>query len=173
MTDTERQETQDLPTPGYRLLDLSAALQRYSILDPEDPESNLQEAPSLRLVWDWKLTDDQQFEVFVGVWLIGTKEEPQEVEVRMVGTFTVDGEVQDLELRDFVHTSAPAIMMPYVRDKVTQLTSDGPFGAYYLPIVNVRNLMKGYSYEESTGAAQLAKRNEADRSPEETVAEGG
>lgn len=168
MNENAKQERSDLPTPGYRLLDVSAALQRYSIVDPDDPEAEVEDKPSMRFMWDWRMLEDRQFEVFLGVWLMGTTEQPQEVEVRLVGTFAIDGEVQALALREFVHTSAPAILMPYVRDKVTGLTADGPFGSYYMPIVNVQSLMKGYAYENSSGAKQLQEMSEESGTQEGT-----
>lgn len=149
-----------LPTPGYRLLDVSAAYQQYTILDPDaEREEPLGQKENIRLLWDWRIVGDRRFEVFLGVLMTGTIEEPQEVDVRLVGTFAVDGETPALGINVFVHTSAPAILLPYIREKITKLTGDGPFEAFWLPIVNVQSLMDSgvYPYDDSTGAKQLAE----------------
>lgn len=158
----------ELPTAGYRLLDVSAAYQHYSIIDAEDRDEPLQETRSTRFFWNWSVTAPRRFEVVLGILVTGTEDAPEEVDVRVVGTFAVEGEDPTLGIDTFVHTSAPAIILPYIREKITRLTADGPFGTYWLPIVNVQRLMKEtHPYEESEGARQLAQNPRALESPVE------
>ncbi len=165
MNQTQAQE-KAIPSPGYRLADVSAAYQHYEVLDPDTED--IGEDVGLQFVWDWRIVGPHRFEVFFGVRVIGNQERPEKIDIRLVGSFATVGDSQALKLEDFSKTSAPAILLPYLREKVTKLSSDGPFGTYWMPLVNVQNLMDGYDYQASTGAKQLAEDSEAlDRELEE------
>ncbi len=60
-----------------------------------------------------------------------------------------------LSLQSFVQTAAPAILFPYAREIISALTGRGPYGAYYLPSINVAKLMQGYDFDSTSGAEEL------------------
>lgn len=147
-------DPQKVPTPGYRILDVRAVYQRYELKDPE--VEGLEDSTGFQLVWDWRVSGPGRFEVFLGVLVSASTSRPEEIDVRVVGDFAVVGPTQSLAIEPFAHTSAPAILMPYLREKVTRLTSDGPLGTYWLPLINIHALMEQYDYAASRGAQQLA-----------------
>lgn len=158
----------DLPTPGYRLLNVSVANVRYRVVDSDSAE--LGDESEMRFMWDWRLAGDRQFQVIIGARLIGDKTRPEELDVQLVGSFVILGEPKSVNLESFVHTSATAIMFPYLREKVAKFTADGPYGPHWLPLVNVQNLMKNYDYAQSAGAKQLAANPDAAEAAAEEIA---
>jgi hypothetical protein len=54
----------------------------------------------------------------------------------------------------FAALHAVAILLPYARQYLTNLTVNTLAGAYYLPAVNTVELMKGFDPSKTTAASQ-------------------
>lgn len=136
---------------GYTFVKVHAVDQSYAVLDPE----SLDEESSTSVYWDWRIENSAgQFQVMFGVEVVGTKTNHESARVRLLGTFNVMGDVT-VDLRTFVTFTAPAILLPYARQMITNLTAQGPFEAKLLSPINVRKLMEFATFEESTGYKQL------------------
>lgn len=143
---------------GFRLLRVYVGQQSYALVSEGDlPEGEADER-EFGVAWDWTLGDGDKFSIALGVMIEPNNEAPERVEVGVVGEFAY-GNATSVTLRDFVKGNGPAILFPYIRQLVTQLTTAGPVGAFYLPPINMLALLNQYSYEETTGARQLVEQN--------------
>lgn len=154
-------EHKDLPDAGFRAVAVFASELSYRVLDPENVESYEGEGRPLNFGWDWRLgvTEEEEIqgsilEVRVRVKIGPTPSLPERAIADMIGRFQVASETS-ISISEFVLGAAPAIIMPYVRERIADLTATGPYGAYHFPIVNVQALMRDMDYEDSTGFRQL------------------
>jgi preprotein translocase subunit SecB len=155
-------ELNEVPTSGFRLLRVVTIHQEYSIVSGEEIASET-EARGLTVNWDWSVSKDRQFDVFLGADLAGNQEAPETVNVGVIGEFAIAGVATSMAVRSFVQTAAPAIMFPYLRQIISDLTGRGPYGPYYLPSVNVVRMMQRYDFEATRGAHQLRENQELAR----------
>ncbi|MBA4159329.1 MAG: protein-export chaperone SecB [Gemmatimonadetes bacterium] len=147
-------ELNEIPTSGFRLLRVVTIHQAYSIAIDEETILGVEDR-RIAVDWDWSVSEDREFDVFLGVALSGSQEAPETVHAEIVGEFELEGTVPSMTFRKFVHTAAPAILLPYVRQIISDLTGRGPYGPYYLPSVNVVRMMQRYDFETTGGAKQL------------------
>lgn len=148
----------EIPTSGFHLLRVVTIYQEYQLSDEDSaPEG---EGRKFVVNWDWRVAEDRQFDVFLSADLGGNKEAPETVSIGIVGEFLVQGSVPSMNFRNFVQTAAPAILFPYLRQIISELTGRGPHGPYYLPSVNVVRMMKEYDFEATSGAKQLREDRE-------------
>lgn len=147
-------ERREVPASGFHLLRVITVHQEYSLASEEEVGA---EGDNRRMTvnWDWSVSEDRQFDVFLGASIEGNQEAPERVNVGLVGEFVLDGSVPSMAFQTFVQTSAPAILFPYLRQIVSDLTGRGPYGPYYIPSVNVVRMMKQYDFDTTTGAGQL------------------
>lgn len=118
-------------------------------------ESLPAEEPAL-FGWDWRMLSDGHFEVTLQFGLDPSVRRPEEIRVTLSGRFSPVGETQEVPIESFVRFHAPAILMPFVREVVSGLTSRGFFGALLLPPINVQSLMERQDVGETTAAKQSA-----------------
>jgi preprotein translocase subunit SecB len=148
-------EPKALPLSGYNLLRVylrSAELK--AVPPPSEAKSH-----NVSFGWDWRfLKEPRAFEVLLTLAIEPSKEHPYSASVEAVGRFRQNSDAPAVEFERFVTLQAVAILLPYVRQYLTNLTVNTRAGAYYLPSVNVAELMKGIDLSESTGASQLAER---------------
>ncbi len=105
--------------------------------------------------WDWRITAERLFEVALQISIDPSKARLEEVRLTMCGVFRIEADEPTIPLANFVRIHAPAIMMPYVRECLSSLTGRGFYGTFYLPPLNVFELMKGMDPDKTTGAGQL------------------
>ena len=104
--------------------------------------------------WDWRWIANDRFEVGL---LFGTPARdarPERIEVAVSATIRVVGESQTVPVNAFAYLHAPALLFPYVRQVVDELSSRSPHGRVLLPPTNVVALMSKFDANESTGANQ-------------------
>jgi preprotein translocase subunit SecB len=142
----------EAPTSGFHLLRVVAIHQEHSTVLDEPPSESTRR---IKVEWDWITREDRQFDVFLGVDVQASKDAPESVNIEIVGEFAMRSDVPSLSFQSFVQTAAPAILFPYAREIISSLTGRGPFGAYYLPSINVVRLMKDYDFDSTSGAQQL------------------
>lgn len=137
---------------GFVLERIVFTKQHYEIVagDQLDDETDA----GLSWGWDWQWTSHDRFEVAITLHLEPTPARPEEVEVALLGTFKVDGDSQTLPLVAFTHDNAPAILFPYARQAIDELTARGPFGRLLLPPMNVLQIMSEFPPESAQGAKQ-------------------
>jgi preprotein translocase subunit SecB len=80
----------------------------------------------------------------------------------VIGLFRKVAEVPKVSLTEFVTLQAVAILLPYLRQFLTSLTINALAGPYYLPTLNVADLMKDFDPAKATGAKQLADEGKVD-----------
>jgi preprotein translocase subunit SecB len=88
-----------------------------------------------------------------------SKEHSDSAGVTIAGTFRALDQVP-VPLGEFVRVHGPAILLPYAREMISQLTSRGPFGQFLLAPINVLEMMERYDMSKSTGT-QMLRDNQA------------
>jgi preprotein translocase subunit SecB len=142
-----------LPTIGY-------ALERvYSndlrLCDKPVPPNQQDDEGEIAFGWDWRMIEKDRFEVKVilSVEPAGIRDELARVVV--VGRFQQVADTPTVELSDFVKRQAPAILMPYARQLISLLTSNSIYGAFFLPPLNLAEMMKDFDASQAQGAKQV------------------
>src|SRR4051812_35856732 len=127
--------SKDLPSSGYSIVKIySTAAELRSVRRSDE----LPERPSLSVGWDWHLArSEESFEVRLTVGVHAHRERPYTATVDVVGRFKKSGDTASVSLDTFARVHAVAILLPYAREFLTQLTSRTLSGAYYLPALNV------------------------------------
>ena len=107
------------------------------------------EAGNLTLGWDWKAGSGHEFEVILTASIAATRPRPERVRVVLVGSFEVVGERPSVDPETFARRHAPAILFPYLRETIANLTIRGLFGALHLPPFNLQALAAAEAAPES------------------------
>lgn len=63
-------------------------------------------------------------------------------ELEMTGIFSIVKDKENLNLEKFVQVNAPALLMPFVRELISNVTSRTPLPHFLLPPVNILALSK-------------------------------
>lgn len=151
-------DKKELPLSGYSLVGVYPTMQEMRQKDPAADK----EQGGVTFGWDWRLTSDEDlFEVQLNIAVEPTKERDDYAAVSVVGRFRKLG-VPSLELAQFVQLQAVAILLPFVRQTLSNLTVMTFHGAYYLPPVNVVTLMKDFSFDQTTGSRQMSERQKGE-----------
>lgn len=115
------------------------------------PADSADSASDVRWGWDWRWNDHERFEVGLLLGAPSTEARPERLEVAASAAFRVVGEAQTVSVEAFAHSHAPALLFPYIRQVVDDLTSRSPLGRVLLPPTNVLALMQKFSADEATG----------------------
>lgn len=142
-----------LPLSGYAILSVFIVSQKLEPIEVGGTNSD----DDVQFAWDWRLSGEDLFDVLVKLRVGATKERPSLAEVSLVGRFRRTNPETSVGLAEFAHIQAVAILLPYVRQALANLTVMTERGAYHLPSVNVVALMKDFDVKDGTGAKQLAE----------------
>jgi preprotein translocase subunit SecB len=126
----------------------------YSLFEPDEALEGVESTVNLK--WDWRAVQGRIFEVLLGVRTGPTKVLPHKAEAVLVATFEVQGSTTTVTLEDFVRRNAIALLFPYVREAISSVSRRGPLSAIELPPLNVAAIAENFSFQQSTGARQLA-----------------
>jgi preprotein translocase subunit SecB len=77
----------------------------------------------------------------------GTK--PYAIAMDLVGSFSAQGDIAPPALIRFCQTNAPAIMFPYARQAINEITSNGRFGPLRLPLLNLQAVLATSAWTET------------------------
>lgn len=101
--------------------------------------------------WDWQWKDHDHFEV--GLLFSGPPVDarPEKIQVSVSAVFRVVGDVQTVPIAQFAHGHAPALIFPYIRQVVDELTARSPYGRVLLPPTNIVALMANFDDAEASG----------------------
>lgn len=123
---------------GYLLEAVFFPLQHCEVVDPSAPNASLTSKDESHIGWDWTCLDrPTRFEVVVAFDQEPTLERPEPLHVKVVAQFRITGEPTSVQTEEFALRNATALLIPYARQAVTQLTANGPFGARLLQPINV------------------------------------
>jgi preprotein translocase subunit SecB len=149
----------ELPLSGFVIEEVYTIYQLLNHKDPGPEETHGQVA----IGWDWRFLDpeDRTFEVRLSVTVEPSAERDEYLATHVVGRFRGVVESPSVTVGEFVRLQAPAILLPYVRVSLSSLTSQSFYGTYYLPPINVVELMKDFDPSNTTGARQLEEVLEA------------
>jgi preprotein translocase subunit SecB len=85
--------------------------------------------------------DTKQFKVTIEV--LANTNTGVKVRVLCVGVFSVDGEIdEEFKNSDFVNLNAPAILYPFVRSFITNISTNSGFSPIIIPAVNFSEAKK-------------------------------
>ncbi len=143
----------DLPLTGYSIERIYAI--ELVLCEKEATEEPTENRGQLGFGWDWRSLDSDRFEVRISVAIEPTTARDEFARVSLVGRFRRLSGTPTVGLKDFVSLQAPAILFPYARQALANLTAQSIYGQLHIPPVNVARLMKGFDWEASRGAKQL------------------
>lgn len=105
--------------------------------------------------WDWRFVGQQYIDILLGITLAPTKKRAETVQATMVGAFRLPTEQPDVTLDVFTRINGPTMLMPYLREAISSLTSRGFVGTFLLPPINVHKMIANIEGDTS-GARQVA-----------------
>lgn len=141
-----------LPLSGYSIVRVVMTTAELKIREPEG--ENEQGKTDVNFGWDWRRAEKSLFDVRLTLSIDPSPGRPYYAAVDAIGRFRQVGDTPSLSVEDFASLQAVAILLPYVRQHLTALTANTPSGPYYLPSVNVVELMKDMNGRKATGAKQ-------------------
>lgn len=167
--------TKDQPdvVVGYELRNLYTSEQNQElVLDSEATEASedSEGGREINFSWDWRipnlpedveLGDDSSgpqavwFDVAVGVRVGPSEDDPNRYGVTLVGGFVVPFDEPSIPVHRFAKLNAVALLFPYLRQCVSDLSERAAEEPFWLPIVNVAQLMDGFELESSQGWKSL------------------
>ena len=153
----------ELPKSGYSITKVYATEQVLRPRQAEDAD-NIGRAS---FGWDWRRVPSGEFEVLIDLAVYPTENRPQYVSVSTVGRFRQVGPAPSVPLEDFVTRQAVAILLPYARQFLSNLTANSEAGCYYLPTINVEKLMAGIDTSGATGEQDATSDHSFDGAVEE------
>lgn len=160
-----------IPQSGFSLEKLYFGEQVLRIVRDDDP--SIGEEQQFSLGWDWRLQDEDSFEILLNVSFSPSRTRPEEISATACGVFRVMGESTTVAMKDFARLNGPAILMPFLRECIGAMTARGYFGQMLLPPMNVHALMQSMDTESATGTRQLAARETPKSLPASPKPEGG
>ena len=107
----------------------------------------------VRVGWDWRHLKPTVLEVKLLLGLDADTSHPFWAWVETVGTFHVIGSPK-VPIEEFVKLQAVAILLPYARQYLANLTVNTLAGAWHLPSIDVQAMMAQFDPEKTTGARQ-------------------
>jgi len=161
-------DSKNLPLSGYALTKVFTPTQE---LRPKEASADVDRQGTLNVGWDWSLCDDGAFDVQLSVAVEPTAQRPEYFAATLVGRFREVGEGRSVEMPEFARLQAGALLLPYVRQLLSNLTSFSLYGGpFYMPPLNVVTMMTDFNPQAATGAQQL-KDQFKKGAPPRTIAE--
>jgi len=139
-----------LPLSGYTIAKIYATTQELRHKDAAPGASQ----DVISFLWDWRPVDDSTFEVRIVVSVEPSEARDTFISTDVVGRFRRMTDAPRVSQQDFVSLQAVALLLPYARQYLSNLTVNSVHGAYYLPAVNVTALMQDFDVTKATGARQ-------------------
>jgi preprotein translocase subunit SecB len=124
-----------------------------------DPEA-LGTEMTLGFSFDWQVEEDLSFTVMLSATVEPFRDRPETIAVTVNGLFRSADGTHSVPVIDFIRFNAPALLMPFVRQTIALLTSQGLFGSLLLPPMNVLAMMQNVDISNTTGSQQLREDKE-------------
>jgi preprotein translocase subunit SecB len=142
-----------LPLSGYAIGKVYATAQELR----HQPATLGASQDVINFGWDWRQVDDRTFEVRIVVSVGPTERRDSFFSTDVVGRFRRVTEAPAVSQEDFVRLQAVALLLPYARQFLSNLTANSVHGTYYLPTVNVTALMQDFDVSKATGAGEIGE----------------
>lgn len=155
---------------GYEIRDVYTSEQRQEVVHDENEFPDSEDEREIRFTWDWRIPhlpeeidfDEEPvegrglwFDVAIGVRVGASPNDPNMYEANLVGSFLGALSGEQIPLHHFVKLHAVAILFPYLRQCISDLSERASDESFYLPVVNISALMDGMPLEPSQGWKQL------------------
>ncbi|MCK5536591.1 MAG: protein-export chaperone SecB [Bacteroidales bacterium] len=152
----DKKEQPGIIVKKIRLLNTEFSISDSYYYSPEKP------APQLQFKHEKKLNEkkDHGFLTFGVKLFTGDLDNPElDIVVEYIGEFQyVNSDKVNLELEDFLNHNAPAIIYPFVRSKIADLTASAGINTIMLPILNLPAIMNDLMKKEITdGASKISQ----------------
>jgi len=131
---------------GYVLEALHFPIQLLTVASPEGDSRDAEWG------WDWRWKDHDHFEVGFLFSALPADARPEKLQVSANAIFRVVGDNQTVPIATFAHGHAPALLFPYIRQVVDELTSRSPYGRLLLPPMNIIALMGSFDPDDASGS---------------------
>ena len=82
--------------------------------------------------------EEKKFELIMSV-IVNDKEHNMDLNMRIRGFFSYDGDDMG-ELKSFIGINSPAILFPYIRSYVTNITALGGLSPVIMPTLNMKGV---------------------------------
>lgn len=163
-----------LTGPSYELADVYSSRQLFELVEV-DEDTPPEEERKTEFSWNWRLiqtiateqTAERYensdaipkgllIEVNLGLRVGPSSSASYRAETQLVGRFLCvrpDEEwPNDLPpLHTFASLHAVSVLIPYLRQRMSDISGQGPHDEFYLPVLNVHDLMEPFEIEESVG----------------------
>jgi preprotein translocase subunit SecB len=144
-------EREQLPLSGYAVLKVYTT---HNELRAKDPTEDAADHDGMRFGWDWRWAEERIFEVRITVAVEPSATRRQYVATNVIGRFRQLSDTPTPQIEEFVSLQAVAILLPYARQFLSNLTSNSIDGAFYLPTINVAALMHDFDTTKATATRQ-------------------
>ena len=91
---------------------------------------------------------------------------PYKIDLKIVGRFSSIGATNE-QLVQFCQTNAPAIIFPYARQAINEITSNARFGPVRLPLMNLQSFLVGGDWRKEPTGSTTTKTANAPEQPSE------
>lgn len=114
------------------------------------PAAEEKRSAPISIAWDWGWLAHDVFDVNLTLDVAATQERDEHVGVTAIARFRTVGAGPSVEIEQFAQSSAPAILLPYVRNMIHFLTTNGRFAPLLLPPLNVQAMMQTMDQARTT-----------------------
>jgi preprotein translocase subunit SecB len=143
---------------GYAIGRVYAVQMRYDVHAGDLISGGAARADTRRLFnigWDWKISGRRAFDVVIAVHVHPSPDTPDEANVSVAASFQAADGPLSVSPREFVRYHAPAILLPFAREMLADLTRRGPFGPFLLMPLNLPAVMATMDESRSSGYVTL------------------
>lgn len=150
--------TENAVAAAFTIAGIHALDVHYDLLDGDTEDlPELGEDRPVGFIWDWNVLDEDTVSVLLGVQVGATRETPERVRYAATAVAVFGEAPTHPGFFDLIRVHLPAIIFPYLREGVANLTSRGPYGLFQLPPTNVAKLAERFPLKESSGYERFQK----------------
>lgn len=157
----------EMPLSGYAIENVYTYHQLLEHKDPGEEDTH----GAVDIGWDWWLVgaDEPTFEVRLSATVESSPQRDDHISAGLIGRFRMIEKPPSVPVVQFVRLQATAILLPYLRQVLSNLTSTSFHGTYYLPPINAVELMKDFDAANTIGARQLRELTEGTSSVDNDI----
>jgi preprotein translocase subunit SecB len=143
------------PFSGYAI---TRVYSTHLEMHAQEPSEDATRHDAVGFGWDWRWIEERRaFEVRISLVVEPSAHRHQYAAANTIGQFRLVDEAPAIPIEEFARLQAVAILLPYARQFLTELTGNSLHGPYYLPSLNVHQLMEGFDPAKATAANQVTQ----------------
>ncbi len=150
---------------AIRRLYCAQAVFRHTLVPPQDnpPPPGVNLDARMTLAFEEDADNPERLGVILRLVLEPDpeKNQPYHVDVAYRGDFLLASDLQGLDKKLLSSTNCAAILFPYLRQTVSDLTSRGTNGAIFLPPINVAAMLTGAQDAKGTEGGRIGEEVDA------------